>query len=130
VDCGRYVARTGSRADLVQDSQYDSRLVFGSLAERRSYLARPELWKRSRNPAVPAEIGRRLELLERLKTLTTAEEIREVAARTGIRWYLLHPDDRVPWPEEVLAYPAFSADGFAVYDLSPHRLTGRRACGP
>src|SRR5207302_1553923 len=46
VGCGRYVARSGSRGDLVQDSRYDDHLVFGSLAERRSYLARPDLWMR------------------------------------------------------------------------------------
>jgi hypothetical protein len=118
VECGRYVARTGSRADLVQDSQYDACLVFGSLSERRSYLARPATWSRSKDPAVPAEIERRQALIEHFKAATTAEEIQQVAAQTGIRWFLVHPDDRVPWPRNVLDHPAFAADSFALYDLS------------
>jgi hypothetical protein len=118
LECSRYVAQTGSRSDLVQDAQYDEHLVFGSLSERRSYLARPVLWKRAKNPLIPAEIDRRLALLEQFKTLTTAEQIQTVAVQTGIRWYLLHPNDRVAWPKEVLAAPAFRADDFAVYDLS------------
>src|SRR5262249_22412724 len=88
VECGRHVARCGSRADVVQDSQYDPNLVFGSLSERRSYLARPDTWKRSQDPALLAEIDRRRALLEHFKAATTAEEIRCLADRTGIRWFL------------------------------------------
>jgi hypothetical protein len=122
VECSRFIAHTGSRQDIVQDTQYDDHLVFGSLTERRSFLARPQIWKKSKDPAVPAEIEHRYALLERLKTLTAAAEIREVAARTGIRWYLVHPDDRLPWPAEILEHPAFRAGGFVVYDLTqlPH----------
>jgi len=66
---------------------------------------------------IPAEIVRRCVLLEHFKTVTTAEQIQEVAAQTGIRWYLLHPEDRVAWPREFLAQPVFRCQGFAVYDL-------------
>jgi hypothetical protein len=121
VECGRHVARTGSRADLVQDSQYDGHLVFGSLAERRSYLARPEMWRRVRDQALPPEIDHRRALVERLKAATTAEEVRRFADESGVRWFLLHPDDRVPWPNDFLDRPAFAADGFALYDLSQVR---------
>ena len=128
VECGRYVARTGSRSDLVQDTRYDGHLVFGSMAERASYLARPLLWKKSKNPAVPAEIERRYALLEKFKTLTTTAQIQEVAARTGIRWYLVHPDDHLPWPPEILDHPAFRAEGFAVYDLTQSIADSRALC--
>jgi hypothetical protein len=117
VRCARFVAEHGSRADLVQDSQCDDHLVFGSLAERRSYLARPELWKESQNAKLRAEIERRRPLLEQLKSVTTRKALQEMAAQTGIRWYLAHPKDRLSWPRDFLAAPAFCWDGFAVYDL-------------
>jgi len=118
VESGRYVARTGSRADLVQDSQYDAYLVFGSLSQRRSYLARPATWGRAKDAALRAEIERRRAVVEGLKAATSAEEVRRFAAQTGVRWFLVHPDDRVPWPRDVLDHPAFTADGFTLYDLS------------
>lgn len=118
VECARFVAANGSREDRIQDSQYDELLVFASLSERRSYLARPALWKESKNPAVRIEIERRHTLLEQFKTVTTASAVREQAAQLGIRWYLLHPDDRISWPAEMLANPAFQRDGYAIYDLS------------
>jgi hypothetical protein len=117
VECGRFVAANSSRDDLIQDSQYDEHLVFGALSERRSFLARPALWKGSKNPAVLAEIERRRTLLEQFKSAPTPAALRDLAAQTGIRWYLLHPEDRVRWPEEMLAASTFRHDGFAVYDL-------------
>lgn len=121
VDCGRHVARHGSRSDVVQDSRCDACLVFGSLAERRSYLARPDLWRKARDRAVPPEIDRRATLVEQLNVAPTAERIRALADATGIRWYLVHPDDRVAWPDDVVDAPAFTSGGFAVYDLTQVR---------
>jgi hypothetical protein len=117
VESGRFLATNSSRNDLIQDSQYDEHLVFGAMSERRSYLSRPKLWNELKNAAIPREIERRRVLLEQFKTATTTEAIGAVTAQTGIRWFLLHPDDRVAWPKEILANPAFVCDGFALYDL-------------
>jgi hypothetical protein len=118
LECARFIAANGSRDDCIQDSQYDEYLFFGGLSERRSYLARPKLWKQSKNPAVLAEIERRHALLEQLKTATTAAAMHEQAAQLGIRWFLLHPDDDVRWPRAVLQAPAFVSDGYRVFDLA------------
>ncbi len=118
VECGRFVAANSSRNDVIQDSRCDEHLVFGALSERRSYLARPALWKESKNPALPAEIERRRALLEQYKSATTIAAVRQMAAQTGIRWFLVHPDDAVRWPESVLQSPAFVSSGYRVFDLT------------
>jgi hypothetical protein len=119
VECGRYIAHHSPRTDIVQDSQNDGvAYAFGSQAERRSYLARPWLWAQARKPAIQDEVQHRVAMTEQLKIATTVQQIREIAAQTGIRWYLVHPDDHFPWPAAVLAAPAYRAEGFAVYDLS------------
>ena len=117
IECGRYIARHGSRGDLVQDTQYDPHLVFSSLAERRSYLARPDLWKRHTNPTIAQEVRHHRALLEELKTMTTLEGIEKFVARRGIRWYLMHPDDHLAWPSRASCQA----------NLSVRRLRGVRS---
>ncbi len=118
VECGRFVAAHSSRNDVIQDSQYDEHLVFGALSERRSYLSRPALWQESKNPALPAEIERRRALLEQYKSATTIAAVREMAVQTGIRWFLVHPDDPLRWPQAVLQSLAFVSSGYRVFDLT------------
>ena len=56
-----------------------------------------------------------------MKAFTTREQLDAFARQTGIRWYLLHPDDAVAWPADVVDHPAFADRGFRVYDLRPAR---------
>jgi hypothetical protein len=123
VESGRWIARAGSRREIVQDGRYDENFLLGGLSERRSYLARPTTFLRDKSPKVRAEVERRKGRLEAMKASTTRGQLAAFARQTGIRWYVLHPGDVVAWPADVLDRPAFADRGFRVYDL---RAVGRR----
>jgi hypothetical protein len=129
VACARFIRRHGPVTALVQDSDLgrDSYLL-GCLAQRRSFLARPDDWERVGNrppTSCCAELRRQL---ERLKQATTLADLRASLTDTGIRWYLLRPGQRVAWPAEMCAHPAFAADGYQLYDLQA--LVGPSARNP
>jgi hypothetical protein len=121
VESARSIARVGSRGDIVQDGRNDESFLLGALSERRSYLARPTIFLRDKSPKIRAEVELRKGRLEAMKAFTTREELDAFTRQTGIRWYVLHPDDVVAWPADVLDHPAFADRGFRVYDLQPAR---------
>jgi hypothetical protein len=123
VESARWIARAGSRREVVQDGRYDEDFLVGGLSERRSYLARPTIFLRDKSPRVRAEVEVRRARLEAMKGFTAREQLAAFARQTGIRWYVLHPGDAVAWPADVLDRPAFADRGFRVYDL---RALGRR----
>jgi hypothetical protein len=49
---------------------------------------------------------------------TTAAELREFRRRTGIRWFVLHPDTEAGWPTSVVRGPRMESFGFRLFDLT------------
>jgi hypothetical protein len=117
VRCARWIARSGSRYDVVQDGQYDESLLVCGLSERRSYLAKPSSAPLQRSELIRSEIERRKEQLEAMRAMTSREQLAEFAQQSRIRWYILHPGDAVGWPADIVENPAFADRGFRVYDL-------------
>jgi hypothetical protein len=117
VRCARWIARNSSRSDVVQDGRYDEVFLVGGLSERRAYLGRPAVFQLDKSARVRHEVEARKQQLERMKALTSREQLGDFARQTGIRWYILHPGDAVGWPADVLGNPAFADRGFRVYDL-------------
>lgn len=119
VDCARFLARAGQATDVIQDGHCDDKLIVGALAEKRSYLARPDDWQRDKSPRVREEVSKRRACLENLLKRTSDAELRQAARASGIRWLLLHPDDAVAWQREILQAPVFVSQGYRVFDLAP-----------
>ncbi|HYT89829.1 MAG TPA: hypothetical protein VEL76_14060, partial [Gemmataceae bacterium] len=122
IDAAGFVARTAAPLDVVQDSRCDPFVIVGGFAERRSYVARPQDWAGNKSQEIREEAQRRAAFVERLKRLTDGAALRRAADESGIRWFILHPEDAVAWPESVSRAPAFVSHGYRVYDL---RITGR-----
>ncbi len=118
VESARFLARAGKSTDVIQDSHCDDKLILGGLAEKPSYLARPEDWSRDKSAQVRQEVSKRRASVQHLLQQTNSAELRQAVKETGIRWFLLHPDDDVRWPQAVLAAPAFVSVGYRVFDLA------------
>jgi hypothetical protein len=113
-DCAAFLRTRIHLEDIVQDSEGDEHLVLGGLSERREFVAR-------------RKVATRVADLAALKRAATVPELSEQAATTGIRWYVMHPQDRISWPSIVLDRPVFSSQGFRVYDLGSLAASARVA---
>ena len=113
-DCAEFLRTRIHLEDIVQDSEGDERLVLGGLSERREFVAYRTLATREADLAA-------------LKRAATVPELSEQAAKTGIRWYVMHPQDRISWPSTVLDRPVFSSHGFRMYDLGSLAASARVA---
>jgi hypothetical protein len=118
-ECAGFLRQHAAEHDIVQEDVTLDIPVLGALAERRCYLGRdPAYWAQwDPKASLVHESLRRAELLRRLRTATTNSELRELAKQTGIGWYVAHPAEKLDWPSEILARPAFEANGYRVYDL-------------
>jgi hypothetical protein len=118
VESAHFLAAAGQRTDIIQDSHCDAQLILGGLSEKRSYLARLNDWQRHHSARVRQEVEKRRLYVERLPCLTSLAELVEAARESGIRWFVLHPDDDVAWPKAILDKPAFAWGGYRVFDLA------------
>jgi hypothetical protein len=134
VECAEFLRTHSPKRDVVQDSAADEDLIVGGLGERRSYFCRPTLISVNPDHPAGAKILKRRGPFERLKAAASADELARVATAIGVQWYVLHPGDHVGWPREVLANPAFTSEGYAVYRLGqqppgPPAALARRPVG-
>jgi hypothetical protein len=129
VECTRFLREHTAETDVVQEAVTldltpmqiaTSRPILGGLSERRCYLGRhPTFWELyDPNPSLHKESFRRAELVRRIGTAKSGSELNELAAQTGIRWYVRHAEQKLDWPEAILARPVFQADDYKVYDLT------------
>ena len=116
-DCAAFLRTRTHLEDIVQDSEEDKHLVLGGLSERREFFAHYPV-------ASLSPVGREADLAA-LKLAATVPELSEQAATTGIRWYVMHPQDRISWPSVVVDRPVFSSQGFRVYDLGSLAASAR-----
>lgn len=86
------------------------KVVVGGLADRRGYVV-----DYFQKPGQLGEVSDRLANNVRFKALTSVNEIYNWAADCSISWYVLHPDDTVQWPTEILEKPSFQENGFRVF---------------
>jgi hypothetical protein len=121
VESACFLARNAAPLDVVQDSHCDKMLIVGGFAQRRSYMARPEVWSLDKSPLLRDEIQKRKSLVEQIKHLTDDRELYRIASDVGIRWFILHPNDAVSWPSSIVEAPSFASQGFRVYDLTGQR---------
>jgi hypothetical protein len=118
IQSANYIREHSQPADIVQDSHGDGRLTLSGLSDRQPYV---QVW----DPLVfgdrppPKLISDRFAEIKRFKSLTRQEDITGFARRTGIKWFVAHPDDELEWPDTVTGNPSFESNGYRVYRFSP-----------
>ena len=117
IDCAHYVRSQPPISAVVQDSRFDRSLILAGLSERRSFAARPEIWKGVSKAFRESPYQEQLRKLRSLEQATNIPDLQRTARETGIRWYVAHPDDPNTWPAEFRDQPAFESHGYRVYDM-------------
>ena len=95
----------------------DEYLILGALSERRSFAARPELWKGISKAFRESPYHEQLRKLQSLQQATNVPDLQRSVCETGIRWYVVHPGDSNFWPTEFRDQPVFESNGYKVYDM-------------
>jgi hypothetical protein len=117
IDCARYI-RSQPPADAVaQDSGLDKFLILAGLSERPSFAARLDVWTRASKAFRESPYQEQLRELQSLQHATNVPDLQRSVRETGIRWYVVHPDDPNIWPEEFRDHPIFESNGYKVYDM-------------
>jgi hypothetical protein len=111
VDCCSFLREHAGLKEIVQDSENDPKLHVVGLSERQP-LAIYHLTLKPR-PSLQHHLAE----LETLRRLDNEADVRELAARNNLAWYLLRPGGRVAWPASILDQPAFESHGYRVYHL-------------
>lgn len=99
------------------DLQNDPWLILTGLIERRGYVCRDQSYNFPGSGALRQVRLDRWGGVARLKSADTIEKLREWARSSKVRYCLVHPEDRLRWPAEFLARPAFQSGDYRVYDL-------------
>jgi hypothetical protein len=97
--------------DIFQDSQCDMTYVVASVSGLRSYVSR-SLTRVTYNLA---KVNERVSSIWEFMEFRNPASIALFAKKTGIRWFLLQPGDRVLWPAEIADKPVFEMNGFKLY---------------
>jgi len=77
------------------------------LSERQPYA----VW----DPANLSWIPERAVEIAKFEKLTRHDEIIDMARRCRIRWFVVHPEDELAWPQAVVDSAVFESDGYRVY---------------
>jgi hypothetical protein len=118
VEAARYIRSHARPAELIQDSEDDPCYLVECLAEHRAWVGWTVVASYTAKTAVDAIFQQRIKEHAQWRDASTADELRQWAQKTRVRWYLLHPETKVAWPREFLAHPVYEKDGYRVYDLS------------
>jgi hypothetical protein len=118
VDCAHYIRGRFPTSSVTQDSRLDNNyLILEGLSERPSFAARPEWWKWMSKAFRGSRYQEQLRKLQGLQQATSVPDLQRAVRETGIRWYLVHPNDSNFWPTEFLNRPSFESNGYKVYDM-------------
>ena len=117
IDCAHYIRSQPPISAVVQDSRFDRWLILAGLSERRSFAARPEIWKTVSKAFRESPYQEQLRKLRGLEQATNIRDLQRSVRETGIRWYVVLPGDPNVWPAEFRDQPAFESNGYRVYDM-------------
>lgn len=117
VECAHYIRGQLPTTATAQDSHFDRFLALGALSERRSFAARPEVWKGVSKAFRDSPYQEQLRKLQRLQQATDIADLQRSVRETGIRWYVVHPGDSNVWPAAFRDRPVFESNGYKVYDM-------------
>ncbi len=117
VECAHYIRGQLPTNAVAQDSHQDKLLILGGLSERPSFAARLEMWRRASKAFRESSYKAQLHKLQSLREATNIADLQRSVRETGVRWYVVHPDDPNVWPAEFRDYPIFESNGYRVYDM-------------
>jgi hypothetical protein len=117
VECARYIRSQLPTNAVAQDSRLDSYLILGALSERRSFAARPGVWRGISKAFRDSPYQEQLRKLQSLQQATNVPDLQRSVHETGIRWYVVYPSDSNVWPTEFRDHPVFESNGYKVYDM-------------
>jgi hypothetical protein len=104
--------RTHSRVtDVVQDSADDGDFVIGALSERQAYVVASVF-----AGGTPIQSAR-LRTVDLASIKADPDDLDALAARGGINWYVLHPEETARWPRRFLDRAAFTCGDYRVIPL-------------
>ena len=118
VQAAHFILKHGPSTDIVQDAANDPNLIVAALSQRRSYICISLEDTFPGSGALRATHTSRAAECQMLLGATTREELASFSRRTGVRWFVLHPDSQVAWPSDFVGAPAFQDRGFRIYDLT------------
>jgi hypothetical protein len=117
IDCAKYIRSQPPATAVAQDSHLDKALILVGLAERPSFAARLDLWTRASQAFRESPYQDQLRKLKSLQQATSLPDLQHSVRETGIRWYVVHPDDLNFWPTAFRDHPIFESKGYKVYDM-------------
>ena len=112
IDACNFIRMHSLKFDIVQDSKGDTYFLVGGLSERPEfmtvvfshYLKNTELLKR-------------YELVQKIKYLTSNDELAYWFLETGVKWLVLHPDDKIEVINSAIIRQVFQKDGFRIIEF-------------
>jgi hypothetical protein len=113
LECGRFIRETAQPGDIAQDSENDKILILSAMSEHPPYASAYF------DGQVNLVLLRRVQELKAFKRLRDPESIYRFASERNIRWYVLHPEARVLWPQSILSTVVFSWHGYRVFSFGP-----------
>jgi len=94
---------------VVQDSLNDPKSVLAGLSEQQGFAMDLSGFR------APDGLKDRLHELRMFKDMDRYEGVVEFARRNSMDWYVLHPGDKVNWPEPINRRLAFQCGGYRTY---------------
>ncbi|HEY5960475.1 MAG TPA: hypothetical protein VIV60_28170, partial [Polyangiaceae bacterium] len=113
VRIAEYIRENGSSEDVFQDSAFDRTYTIAALSERRTFVAHTMTAMPFRSDMVDV----RTAAIDRFMGLRQPKLVIATARTLGFRWFLLEPGDRVDWPNEIVANPAFRIGPYRLYQF-------------
>ncbi|MBX6325067.1 MAG: hypothetical protein IRY93_03405 [Chthoniobacterales bacterium] len=117
VDCARFIRSQPPANAIAQDSRLEEFSILSGLSERPSFAGRLQMWKAVSSAFRKLPYREQLQKLQNLQQATNIEDLQRSVRETGIRWYVVHPDDPNVWPVAFRDHPAFESHGYKVYDM-------------
>jgi hypothetical protein len=118
LDCAQYIRRQSPTNALAQDSHLDRFLILAGLGERPAFAARLDMWTKASQTFRNSSYQTQLQKLRSFQQARNIPDLQRLVRETGIRWYVVHPDDSNLWPAEFRDHPAFESNGYRVYDMN------------
>lgn len=108
VDVCDFIRTHSEKNDIVQDSQNDKKIIAMALSERHGYVIDyfTKLTQEQRD---------RLSSMAAVKKIVATKAILNFFITRNIKWFILHPEDKVFWNKDFINHYVYESHGYRVY---------------